>query len=82
MVMVIGRQIRAARTLLKITRATLSKKSGVPEITIQAVENEHGDPKASALDALSRALSHAGIKFIDDVDGEGPGVRLKKPLRR
>ena len=78
---VIGRQIRAARSLLRITRATLSKASGVPEVTLKAVELETGDPKSSTLEAISRALHKAGVTFIDDTDGMGPGVRLQKPLK-
>jgi len=78
--MVIGRQIRAARSLLRMTRASLSKASGVPEVTIKSVELESADPRSSTIDAISRALHQAGIEFIDDTDSRGPGVRLRKPL--
>ena len=78
---IVGRQIRAARSLLRITRATLSRKSGVPEVTIKAVELESGDPRSSTLDALARALHQSGVEFIDPSDGKGPGIRLQKPLK-
>jgi hypothetical protein len=31
--------------------------------------------------AVRRALESAGVEFIDE-NGGGPGVRLKKPLRK
>ena len=80
--MIIGRQIRAARSLLRMTRATLAKRSGVPEVTCKAVELETGDPRSSTIDAIAVALHKAGVEFITDADGKGPGVRLRKPLPR
>lgn len=78
---VIGRQIRAARSLLGITRATLSKRSGVPQTTVKAVESEVGDPRSSTMEALARALHRSGIEFIvDGTGGGGPGLRLRRPL--
>lgn len=77
----VGRQIRAARSLLGITRAALAKRSGVPMTTVKAVESEEGDPRSSTLDKLARALHRAGVEFIDDGDGKGPGLRLRRPLK-
>ena len=77
----IGRQIRAARSLLRMTRGTLSKKSNVPETTVKSVELETADTRGGTLDAIARALHRAGVEFIDDTDGKGPGVRLRRPLK-
>lgn len=82
MTVVLGRQVRAARSLLKMTRAALSRKCGLPEVTIQSVENERSDdPRASTLDKITTALCKSGIEFIDAGDSLGPGVRLLRPVK-
>jgi hypothetical protein len=51
--------------------------------TIRRVEVVEGEiPATSANEAALRsALEAAGVEFIDE-NGGGPGVRLKKPLRK
>jgi transcriptional regulator with XRE-family HTH domain len=81
MTVILGRQVRAARSLLEITRDTLSKRCGLPPVTIQTVENERGDPRASTLDKITTALLRSGVEFLDADGGKGPGVRLARPVR-
>jgi hypothetical protein len=38
-------------------------------------------PSGLDLGRIQRALDSKGIIFIDQDDKQGPGVRLKKPLR-
>ena len=71
-------QLRAARALVGWSREKLAEASGVIANTIRNFENGVSDPKQSTLLAWRRALSKAGVEFIDDgSDGKGPGVRLK-----
>jgi transcriptional regulator with XRE-family HTH domain len=77
---ILGRQIRAARALLKMTRATLAKRAGLSEPALTAIENEKSDPKASSLDSISRALRDAGITWVENSNENGPGCYLRDPL--
>jgi transcriptional regulator with XRE-family HTH domain len=74
-------QLRAARGLLGWTRDELAEASGVFSNTIRNFENGVSDPKQSTLLAWRRALSRAGVEFIDGDDSKGPGVRLREPMR-
>ncbi len=75
--MITSEQIRAARSMLRITVAELSVKSGVGIATIKRIEAHNGIPPANArtLDLLNRALTNAGIEFVGSPD-DRPGVRL------
>jgi hypothetical protein len=59
----------------------LAEASGVFVNTIKAYESGASDPKRSTELALKRALSKAGVIFIDSDDRQGPGVRLREPQR-
>ena len=70
-------QLRAARALLKWSRAKLEKASGVPAVTIQSFEGG-ADSKISTVSKLRAACERAGIAFIDASDGMGVGVRYRE----
>jgi hypothetical protein len=76
-------QLRAARALLRWSALDLASASKVGVATIRRVEVIDGEiPATSANEAALRsALEAAGVEFIDE-NGGGPGVRLKKPLRK
>ena len=75
-------QLRAARALVGWSRDKLADASGVISNTVRNFENGASDPKQSTLLAWRRALSKAGVEFIDDgSDGKGAGVRLREPQR-
>jgi transcriptional regulator with XRE-family HTH domain len=74
-------QLRAARGLLGWSRDDLAEASGVFSNTIRNFENGASDPKQSTLLAWRRALSRAGVVFIDGDEHQGPGVRLREPQR-
>ena len=83
-VMLTPAQMRAARALLGWSQADLAGKcGGVGGLaTIKRYEAGKSDAKGSTLLAWRRALSRAGVEFIDDgADGKGPGVRLMEPQR-
>jgi transcriptional regulator with XRE-family HTH domain len=71
-------QCRAARGLLGWTHFDVAGASGVSDLTVLRLESELLTPRRATLFAIRRALDIAGVIFLDD-DGEGPGVRLKRP---
>lgn len=77
--MITSEQIRAARSMLRITVADLAAASGVGVATIKRIEAHDGIPPANArtLDLLNRALVAAGIEFVGSPE-DRPGVRLAK----
>lgn len=78
-----GRQIRAARALLRWRAQDLADKAHVGIATVQRAENDDGPVQMhlSTEDAIRRALEKAGIEFIEP-NGGGEGVRLKRRGRR
>ena len=75
-------QLRAARALLGWSRDKLAEKSGTAAETIQGFESRGSDPKLSTLHKWVRALEAGGVRFIDDAEDGGPGVRMKQGNRK
>ena len=75
--MITGRQLKAARALLGWEQTVLCKKSGVAISTVRRMESFAGEIRArtSTLSVIQKALEKAGIEFLD---GDRPGVRLKR----
>jgi transcriptional regulator with XRE-family HTH domain len=71
-------QLRAARALVGWSRETLAEKAGVSAQTVTGFELLGADSKISTLNKIRRALETAGVRFIDEDEMEGPGVRLQK----
>jgi transcriptional regulator with XRE-family HTH domain len=76
-------QIRAARVLLGLGQQDLATLAGVGLGTIKRIEaaGQELSGTAQTLARIQRALESKGVVFIDQDDEQGPGVRLKKPLR-
>jgi transcriptional regulator with XRE-family HTH domain len=76
-------QVRAARVLLGISQQDLAELSAVGLATIKRVEAAGSELTGTAqtMARIQRALESKGVEFIDQDDKQGPGVRLKKPLR-
>lgn len=76
-------QIRAARALLRWTALDLAQASGVGVATIRRVEVLEGETNMTIPNqaAVRGALEAAGIEFIDE-NGDGIGVRLRRPAKR
>jgi transcriptional regulator with XRE-family HTH domain len=72
-----NRHIKAARALLGWSQQKLAEVSGVSEPTIARLEAADGrlGGRVGTKDKLRSAFEDAGIEFLE---GEEPGVKLKK----
>jgi transcriptional regulator with XRE-family HTH domain len=78
--MIDAAQIRAARALLDISQAELSKVASVSATSIKRVEAaSEVRGAAETLWKLQTALEKAGVEFIPADESKGSGVRLKHP---
>lgn len=74
-------QLRAARALLRWSAEDLAKQAGVSVVTIRRAEPTEGAlaMMPANIAAIRRALEAAGVIFVPE-NGEGPGVRMRKPI--
>jgi transcriptional regulator with XRE-family HTH domain len=61
------------------TRA-LAQKSSLSIVTLNMIENDSVDPRASSLRAIEQSLIKAGVEFIGG-ENDGRGVRFRKSWR-
>ena len=75
-------QIRAARALIGMSQQELAGRSLVGLATIKRIEAVGSEITGTAktLVKIQKALEASGIRFIDEADGGGPGLRLMRPL--
>ena len=75
-------QVRAARSLLALSQDELAQRAKLSVVTIKRLEAAGTEIRGSAqsMSRIQKALEAAGIMFIDQDEGRGPGVRLRKPL--
>jgi transcriptional regulator with XRE-family HTH domain len=76
--LVIARQIKAARSLIGWEQHELALNSGVAISTVRRLEGLNGVLGAhfNTIQKIRKAFECAGIEFIGDPN---PGVRLKAP---
>jgi transcriptional regulator with XRE-family HTH domain len=70
-------QVRMARAALNWTVRDLADATGLHRNTINNFEIGRFAGDAATLEKIERALTAAGVEFIDE-NGGGPGVRLRK----
>lgn len=70
--MITGRQIRAARGLLKWSCPDLAEKAGLTRETINKIEADTIQPREGTLNDIIRTFNQNGVEFIDTT-----GVRIK-----
>jgi transcriptional regulator with XRE-family HTH domain len=77
-------QIRAARALIRWSAEDLARESTLGITTIRRAELTESETSMTTANdlAVRRALEAAGVIFIDENGGAGPGVRLRKPQRK
>ena len=73
-------QSKAARALIGWSRRQLAEASQVSERTLIDFERGARAPHRRTLVDLRRALEEAGVVFIDQSEGSGPGVKLRDPI--
>ncbi len=80
--MITVEQLRAARGLLGWTQNQLAEASTLAISTIRRMEGDRGPLRSSAENVLKvqQALEDAGVIFIDQGDGRGPGVQLRAAI--
>jgi transcriptional regulator with XRE-family HTH domain len=81
--MIVREQIRAARGLLGWSQRELAAAADVPVTAIKTVEAGR-DVRVSVLAAIEKALTEAGVLFLDSGDTRdgGPGLRFRQRPRR
>jgi predicted transcriptional regulator len=73
-------QIRAARALLNINQTRLSEWASINVATLKRIEGSTEiRGTADTIRKIQKALEAAGVEFIPEEAGRGPGVRLKQP---
>jgi transcriptional regulator with XRE-family HTH domain len=77
--MIILEQIRAARGLLGWSQRELAIAADVPVTAIKTVEGGR-DIRVSVMAAIEKALTEAGVLFLDSGDTRdgGPGLRFRR----
>lgn len=73
-------QCRAARGLLDWSQQQLAEASKLHRKTVAAFERAAPAIEERTIDDLRAALEKGGVVFIPE-NGDGPGVRLRKPRR-
>ena len=73
-------QLKLARTALSLTVRQAAELAQVSHETIVGIESGRASVKEKTIEKLRAALEKAGCLFLDE-NGEGPGVRLKKPRK-
>ena len=80
--MIGARQIKAARALAGLSQRDVAIRAGIGIATMRRIEAAIDEVTGSAqtLSRLQKALESEGVKFIDEDDQGGPGVRLRNQL--
>jgi transcriptional regulator with XRE-family HTH domain len=68
-------QVKAARQLLGWTQSRLAAEVGVSASNIAKLENGDGAISVLTVSTIRRALTEAGIEFVESE----PGVKLRDP---
>jgi ribosome-binding protein aMBF1 (putative translation factor) len=72
-------QIRAARALLNINQSKLSQWASINVATVKRIEGSAEiRGTADTIRKIQKALEAAGVEFIPEDEGKGPGVRLRQ----
>lgn len=73
---------RAARALIGLSQAGFAGRVGVTPLSIRNYEAGKSDPAHSTWQRMKTVLERAGVVFIDEGDGMGPGARLRAQVKQ
>ena len=78
--MIFSREIRAGRALLGWSQIELAEAASVGVATVRRLEAAETQIRGSvdSVWKIQQALEAAGVEFIPEEAGRGPGVRLKQ----
>ena len=81
--MIFPLQISAARVLIGMSQQELASAASIGLGTVKRIEaaREELAGTAQTIGRIQHALEAAGIVFIEQDGRNGPGVRLRKPIR-
>jgi transcriptional regulator with XRE-family HTH domain len=60
----------------------LLQKARVGVVTVHQLEAGSRRSRRATIDVIRHAFEAAGVEFLDQNDTAGPGVRLRKPIKR
>lgn len=82
--MIFAKEIRAGRALLGWSQLELAKAASVGVATVRRLESAETQIRGSVETVwkIQQALEAAGIEFISEEAGRGPGVRLRRPQQK
>jgi transcriptional regulator with XRE-family HTH domain len=78
--MITPQQCRAARALLGWTQLTLADKAKIGVVTLRQFELGANMPRRATIHVIERALSEAGVHFIQEDEAGGAGIRFQKQI--
>jgi transcriptional regulator with XRE-family HTH domain len=61
------------------SQAELAELAGIIPLTVRSYEQGKTEPSHKTWRSMRATLERKGVEFIDEGDGKGPGVRLRKP---
>ena len=78
--MILADEIRAGRALLGWSQLQLAQAASLGVATVRRLEAAGNEIRGSAETVwkIQKALETAGVEFIPEEAGRGPGVRLKR----
>jgi transcriptional regulator with XRE-family HTH domain len=65
-----------------MTQPDLARGAGLGLSTVVDFEKERREVSPEAIDAMRTALERAGLVFLEEADGLGAGLRLRKAAKR
>jgi DNA-binding transcriptional regulator YiaG len=71
-------QCRAARAFLSLTQPDLAAAAAIGLSTVLDFEKERRQVSQAACDAMRTALETRGVLFLNEENGLGAGLRLRK----
>ena len=82
--MILAEEIRAGRALLGWSQLQLAQAASLGVATVRRLEAAGNEIRGSAETVwkIQKALEAAGVEFIPEEGGRGPGVRLKQSRDR